>query len=322
MNSVFVSIIIPLKQFNDYIREAIVHYERLEYKNFELIILPDKEEKETLSDKLDIKVIPTGPVGPAEKRDLGAKIARGKILAFTDDDAYPDKDWLKNAVELLLSSNDIGAVGGPGITPKEDNFWQRISGNVYSSLWMSGGYRKRYLSVGKIHEDYDLPSVNLIVKKEVFEAAGGFDSTYYPGEDTKFCLAVKNLGYKILYNPNIIVYHHRRNLFSFHFKQISNYALHRGFFAKKYPETSLKIAYIIPSIFLIGLFFGLIFCLFLPVLWLVYIFVVAIYFILGLIFSYGNNFLEKFITFFAIFLSHLTYGFYFIIGLIKKELKR
>lgn len=319
----FVSIIIPLKKFNNYIKEAIPYYESLEYKNFELIILPDNEEKEILSDKLNIKVIPTGSVGPAEKRDIGAKYAKGEILAFTDDDAYPDKNWLTNALKTFDMSEDIAAVGGPGITPKNDSFWQRVSGNVYASWLMSGGYRKRYIATGKIHEDYDLPSVNLIVKKKVFDEIGGFDSTYYPGEDTKLCLEIKKKGHKIYYNPDVIVYHHRRNLIPYHFKQIANYALHRGFFAKKYPETSLKLQYFLPSFFLAGVISGAFLSFFSNFLAKLYFLVLGAYFIVAFLSSLRLNLIESFVTMFAIFFSHLTYGFYFIKGLIfTKELKR
>ncbi len=321
MDRPLVSVIIPLKAFNHYIREAIPHYEKLHYPNFELIILPDGEESEVLSARLSIRIVPSGPVGPAEKRDMGAKLARGTILAFTDDDAYPDPLWLDKAVELLCSSEDIGAVGGPGVTPLHDSFWQRISGNVYASLWMSGGYRKRYIPVGKIHEDYDLPSVNLIVKREIFERVGGFDSTYYPGEDTKLCLAIKNLGYRILYSPEIMVWHHRRSLWPTHFKQIANYALHRGFFVKHYPQTSLKLSYVLPSLFLLGVTTGWVFGLFFPVLWFVYGGVLALYFAGAILFSAGGHF-ERLFTVLAIFVSHLTYGWFFIRGLFTKELKR
>lgn len=318
-----VSIIIPLKRFTPYIREAIKYYEELDYSNFEIIILPDEKEEEVLSKKLEIRIIQTGNVGPAEKRDIGAKYAKEEILAFTDDDAYPDKNWLKNAIKTFAIDDNAAAVGGPGITPDSDSFWQRISGNVYSSFIMSGNYRKRYISSGKICEDYDLPSVNLIVKKKIFDEVGGFDSTYYPGEDTKLCLEIKKKGYKIFYNPEVIVYHHRRNLIPHHFKQIANYALHRGFFAKKYPDTSLKLQYFLPSIFLMCIIGGA-FLSFLNSFFLkIYLIALGIYFLLALGSSLKLNLIESLVTMLAIFFSHLTYGLFFIKGLFfTKDLKR
>lgn len=317
-----VSIIIPLPRFNDYIREAIPYYERLNYPEFEIIILPDTEQKEVLSDKLPIRVIPSGAVGPAEKRDLGAKQAKGSILAFTDDDAFPDPNWLMNAIPYFQDKT-VAAIGGPAVTPPNEGFWQKISGNVYASVFMSGSYRKRYVRTGVCHEDFDLPSVNLITRRDVFESIGGFDSTFYPGEDTKFCLEIKKLGHKIIYNPDVLVYHHRRPLFPNHFKQIANYALHRGFFVKVYPETSRKPAYFAPSVFLVAFTGGLLLSFFSNWFALAYISGISLYFLLNILAVLNKNPLETILTAAGVFLSHLTYGAWFLKGLLfTKELKR
>ena len=96
------------------------------------------------------------------------------------------------------------------------------------------------------------------VKKDVFTELGGFDTAYWPGEDTKFCLDLVNKGYKIIYDPKAIVYHHRRDLFLPHLKQVTSYALHRGYFVKKFPETSFRLGYFMPSFFVIFLISGMI----------------------------------------------------------------
>lgn len=318
---IYISIIIPVSKINDYMREAISYYEKLSFQDFELIILPDESEDRELSENLNIKIIPSGKVGPAEKRDLGANYAQGELLAFTDDDAYPDSGWLTQAVKIFQNQN-VAAVGGPAVTPESDSFWQRISGNIYASYLMSGFYNKRYIKKGKAHEDYDLPSVNLIVRKSIFEEVGGFDSTFYPGEDTKLCLDIKKKGYRIMYHPDVLVYHHRRNLFPKHFQQIANYALHRGYFAKKYPETSRKIAYFIPSLFIIGLIMGGILSVFSHIIQWIYFSVIGFYFLLNVILNFKINLLEYFWTVLGIFLSHMTYGLFFIKALFMKELKR
>ncbi len=85
-------------------------------------------------------------------------------------------------------------MGGPAITPEDEKFLAKISGNIYSSFLMSGGARKRFVVVKqKVHEDEDIPSVNLIIRRDVFNKVGGFKdiSKYHPGEDTLFCLKVK-----------------------------------------------------------------------------------------------------------------------------------
>ena len=79
-------------------------------------------------------------------------------------------------------------------SPPHDDFWQKVSGAVFLSRF-SGGAPERYLSVGPVKEVEDWPSVNMMVRKADFLAIGGFDSPYWPGEDTKLCLDLKNLAY-------------------------------------------------------------------------------------------------------------------------------
>lgn len=314
-----VSIIIPVKAINDYIREAMQHYAVLEYDNYEILIFPDEESSETFP---NTRIISSGPVGPADKRDMALQYAKGEIFAFIDDDAYPRADWLKNAVRYF-ENPEIGAVGGPAVTAPGDNVWQQASGKVYESFLCSGGYTYRYIPKAEREVD-DLPSVNLIVRRDIFEAVGGYDSNYYPGEDTKLCLdIIQKAGKKIVYSPEILVYHHRRTMFAMHLKQATNYAKHRGYFAKVLPETSRKLVYFIPSLFTLGLILGPAVCAVLPILWYVYGAVLVTYVVLliGSIRKAGSP-LVWILTFCGIIATHIGYGICFIRGLCSKELLR
>ena len=241
-----VSIIIPVKAINDYIRESVPKILELDWEDFEIIIFPDKEDKENSWPKT--RIIPSGKAGPAEKRDLALKYATGEFLAFLDDDAYPEPTWLKKAM-IHFDDEKIAAVGGPAKTPRNNGVLQKVSGAVFESYLGGGATRHRYLPIGKSRKIDDWPTVNLLVRRDVFEQVGGFDNTYWPGEDTKLCLDINNAGHDIIYNPEAIVYHHRRSDLLKHFKQIGNYALHRGYFAKIYPKTSRKFFYFVPSLF-------------------------------------------------------------------------
>lgn len=243
------SIIIPFKAVNAYVRETVPHVLKLDSADWELILVPNEEMSSEWSDDR-IRVIASGRVGPGAKRDLAAKVARGEILVFLDDDSYPRADLLDVAREHFADPGVV-ALGGPGITPPQDGFWQRVSGAVFLSR-LSGGAPERYVPVGDVREIQDWPSVNLMVRKADFLAIGGFDSAYWPGEDTKLCLdLVKKTGGRILYVPRMIVWHHRRAGLFAHLKQIGAYGLHRGFFVKEYPETSRKLAYFLPSAFVV-----------------------------------------------------------------------
>ena len=243
------SIIIPFKTWSLELDECLSHIRNLSFQKYEVILLPDSTIAlpESLSN-LPIKIISTGEVNPAIKRDIGAEKANGEFLAFIDDDAYPQSDWLDIAFDFFNKHPDAEAIGGPAITPKNDPYWARVSGAVFLSP-ASGGNPERYVPCPPSRKVDDWPSVNLIVRKKAFLKAGGFDSQYWPGEDTLFCMKlIEQAGCKIDYIPELVVWHHRRPGLPKHLRQIGNYGLHRGFFAKKFPKTSRKLKYFIPSL--------------------------------------------------------------------------
>jgi len=245
------SIIIPVKAINDYVQETVPYIQNLTVDTWEIIIIPNNPEPNQWQQDKRITILPSGRVGPAEKRDLGAKQATGEILVFLDDDSYPEPNLLEISTQYF-QDQQVVALGGPAITPPQDGFWQKVSGAVFLSK-LSGGVPERYIPIGEVREIEDWPSVNLVVRKQDFLSIGGFNSPYWPGEDTKLCLDLIKTGKKILYIPQMKVWHHRRAGLLAHLKQVGAYGLHRGFFAKKYPETSRKLFYFAPSALLIFL---------------------------------------------------------------------
>jgi len=318
-----VDIIIPAKQINNYIRESVPKILGLDYQEYSVIIFPDNFSGESFP---RTSIIATGNTGPAQKRNLALKYSNADILAFLDDDAYPRKDWLKNAVRHF-SNSAVAAVGGPAVTPRSDTFLQRVSGAVFLSR-IGGGYPERYWPVGKIREVDDWPSVNLLVRRDVFEKINGFNSDYWPGEDTKLCLDIIKTGGKIIYDPEVFVWHHRREGLKRHLRQIGRYGLHRGFFAKKLPETSRRFNYFLPSFFVLFLSIGS------PLLLMNNIFITALFYsgigiyLLGLMLAFCEIFNKErsiAVSFFSlpyIVSTHIWYGIRFLQGfLLTKDLK-
>ncbi|MPM93973.1 hypothetical protein SDC9_141115 [bioreactor metagenome] len=304
------SIIIPVRKTNPYLRETLNKLKKQSTKNFEILIITDKI---------------SGSANPAEKRNLGAKKAKGDYLVFFDDDSYPKKNYFKNAFKLIQANPKINHFCGPCLTPPKDNIFQKASGLVWSSWLGSGGagHYRNHISTKRFVDDY--PSVNLIIKKADFIKIGGFTTSYWPGEDTLLCLSiVKQLNQKILYHPSIIVYHHRRQIIIPHLQQITRYAIHRGFFARKFPQTSFRIGYFIPSLFVLYI-----------LLLIANLFVInnnLLYFPLYLYLSILLATLIKFIfnknsltlsllATVTIPITHIYYGILFINGFFKKDVK-
>lgn len=318
----FVSIVIAVQQWQKNLEECIQHCRRITYPEFELIILPDQPLTgvELSEGPVPINVVPTGPISPADKRDRAVACAKGEVLAFLDDDAYPAGDWLTQAVRHFVDP-DVAAVGGPAVTPPSDTLRQQASGAVYASPLVSGQYFYRYVQAREKQVD-DYPSCNFFVRRSVMQELGGFNTTFWPGEDTKLCHdIVTRLKKKIIYDPQVLVWHHRRTLFIPHLRQVANYAVHRGYFTKRYPHTSCKPAYFLPTFLALGLSGAGISALWVREMRGPYLCGVAGYLILVLIFSARQPLVRLPLVFAGIIVTHLTYGFYFLKGMLSRRLE-
>lgn len=321
-----VSVVIACPGGSWMLDECLSALEIQTYRNFEVIVLPDEKgngELETGNGEnksFALTFLPTGKVRPAEKRNIGIAAAKGDIVAFIDDDAYPDARWLENAVKYF-SEPSIGGVGGPGVTPSGDGFLAQAGGRVYANVFVSGNYRYRYVG-GRVRLDVDdYPSCNLLVRTDLLRKIGGYRTDFWPGEDTLLCEAIVMGEHKrIVYDPWAIVYHHRRRLFGPHLRQLGRYGFHRGYFVKRFPATSCRPGYFVPSLFVLGVLLGgAVFALpahpVTTVLCWTYVGVTGFYALVTLLSSFSFNPFMWLFTWLGVVTSHLWYGIRFIQGL-------
>ena len=303
------------------------------YRSFEVIVLPDGTDGGSgapapVPEDIAISFLSTGKVRPAEKRNIGIKAAKGEIVAFIDDDAYPDAHWIEYAVRYF-GDETVGAVGGPGVTPPNDPFLARIGGRVYDNWLVSGNYRYRYKAGGVRRDVDDYPSCNLFVRKSLLDSFGGYRTDFWPGEDTLLCKDIVDSGKRIVYDPWVVVCHHRRALFGPHLRQLGRYAFHRGYFVKRFPSNSLHLSYFVPSLFVLYLFvWAALVIIPQPIVMSVEFFIVwnaamtvplLAYVALVALTTFAVNPLVWLMTACGVFATHVTYGIRFIGGLLARR---
>ena len=299
------------------------------YRNYEAIVLPDADfAKDGAAARSWLRVISTGKVRPAEKRNTGIREARGEIVAFIDDDAYPDAHWLEYAVKYF-GEKSIGAVGGPGITPPGDGFMAKIGGRVYDNFLVSGNYRYRYKAGGVRRDVDDYPSCNLFVRTSLLREIKGYRTDFWPGEDTLLCKDIIDSGSRIVYDPWVVVHHHRRPLFGPHLRQLGRYAFHRGYFVRRYPSNSAHFSYFVPSLFVAYLAAWAVLAavpqpdampFWLFAVWNVFLSVPLLtYLALVLVTTVSLNPIVWLMTVCGVFATHVTYGLRFIQGLCARK---
>jgi GT2 family glycosyltransferase len=151
-------------------------------------------------DRLNIILVRQRHAGPAAARNTGAMRAEGEVLAFTDDDCAPAPDWLQRLAARLVDASDQ-AIGGKIINALRGNRYSVASQIVVDYLyrWYNTDHEQaRFFS-----------SNNVAMPAEAFHAIGGFDIgfTRAAGEDREFCDRLLYHGYRLVYAPEVLVYH-------------------------------------------------------------------------------------------------------------------
>ena len=315
------TIIVPCREITPLLLKNLRKYRDVKLiKRSKILILPNSCDKETeakvkeISKGMKVEIIPTHTSDPSSKRNLGVKLSKTPYLAMIDDDAYPEKNWLINSIKYL-EKDDVGVVGGPNLTPPDSSAREVASGIILSSKLGAGELSLRYRQSSSVIEVDELPSCNLIVRRSILEKVGGFREDIWPGEDSIFCYEVRKKGYRIVYAPDVVVYHYRKPLLLPHLKQIWRYGFHRGMLAR--VGTPIRPIYVVPSILVVGLTVGAIFAFFSTVLRIVYLTCLTSYILSCLAFSLKKNIKILTLIFIGLILTHITYGVAFITGLLS-----
>jgi len=217
-----VSVIIPVRDQPQDLRDCLKSLERLDYPRdaLEIIVVDDGSQKQVsqIIAPDNVKVIRHEvPQGPAACRNIGAQNARGDIFAFLDADCLAGENWLAETVPFFQSAG-VGAAGGYVDGYYRQGFLDRYE-KVFSSLNMG----KRLIIEAKTDSGFYVPTANFLVTREAFIAAGGFTEAMRTGEDVDFCWRLRNLGYTLLYAPFGRVAHKHRNRLSRMLKRRAEY---------------------------------------------------------------------------------------------------
>lgn len=176
---------------------------------------------------------------PSRQRNMAAKAARGEILYFLDNDSRVPPTLFSRVVRHYHDASQadertragrLAGVGGPNLTPPDDNFLQQTFGYALASRFAHGSMSARYTSTGPVREtgEHELILCNLSVRREMFLREGGFDETLYPNEENEFINRVIAHGGRFLYDPDAVVLRSRRARVVDFLKQFARYGRGRA----------------------------------------------------------------------------------------------
>ncbi len=192
-----ISVIVPVYNAEKAIAKCIHSLLNLIYPSdgYEIIVVDnnctDNSIKivKDMSKNFVIKIIKCLKKGSYVARNLGAKHAKGEILAFTDSDCEVACNWLQT-IEKRFKNRNIVALQGPGNISKQNSLMTKAEcinrPMTYSRFW---GDTK-----------------NFAIQKRVFDAVGGFKE-FDTGSDALLLQYLRTKGYEVEFNTGMIVYH-------------------------------------------------------------------------------------------------------------------
>ncbi len=194
------SIVIPTKNRPDYLKKILRSFyeQSLQESNYEIIVVDDCSKNKNLIQNREITKTYNAILiehkktqGSGGARNSGIEKAKGKWIAFLDDDVTPNKNWLINVFDKIIKiKDDIIGIEGM-VVCKGDGLWDKEVENLYGNLYLTA---------------------NIIYKKDAILNAGLFNKNFLKyGEDQEFALRIKKLG-DICFDSCIEVTHLPRNI--------------------------------------------------------------------------------------------------------------
>lgn len=208
--------------------ECFRHLQRVDYPNFEVIVVDDGSTDHGAdgATAYGFRLIRLPNGGLSRARNTGLHAATGEIVAYLDDDAYPDPDWLRYLAAAFLRTQYVG-IGGPNIPPPGTWVEECVSNAPGGPIHVLLGDR----------EAEHIPGCNMAFRKSALLEIGGFDEMFrVAGDDVDVCWSLQRRGWKLGFDPAAVVWHRRRSSFRTYWKQQRGYGRAEALLEKKWPE--------------------------------------------------------------------------------------
>jgi glycosyltransferase involved in cell wall biosynthesis len=250
----FFSVIIPLYNRPQEIKELLESLTLQTYKQFEVLVIEDgstddaKDIAAGFIGRLDVHYYYKPNEGQGFSRNFGFERAKGDYFIIFDSDCLIPADYLQ-IVNNRLTTDYLDAYGGPDDAHPSFTPMQKAISYSMTSPFTTGGIRGNKKGIGQFHPR----SFNMGVSRQVWEKAGGFIITRL-GEDIEYSIRIHSLGFKIGLIPEAKVYHKRRTSYLQFYKQLHFFGRARINISKFFPA-ELKAVHFFPAVFTLGVLF-------------------------------------------------------------------
>ena len=247
----YFSIIIPVYNRPDEVRELLESLNKQTLKDFEVLLIEDGSINrcDTVAQEFDknlnICYFYKENSGRSLTRNYGMERASGEYLIFFDSDCIIPERYFE-IVKTRLEEDYVDCFGGPDAAHTSFSNLQKAISYSMTSFFTTGGIR----GGKKGMEKFTPRTFNMGFSKEVYKRVGGFKDMF--GEDIDLSLRIQKAGFRTALIRDAFVYHKRRVSFRSFYRQVSVFGRARVDLYLLHPE-SLKIVHLLPAPFVLGL---------------------------------------------------------------------
>jgi O-antigen biosynthesis protein len=228
--SAFISVIVCTRNGSATLRGCLQTLSKQSHPGYEVLLIDDGSTDETPAIAAEFPSVNyhrQEHAGLSAARNLGMKLARHPILAYTDDDCLPDEDWLMH-LSRAYDDDSWVAAGGPNLPPPPRNLIEACVAKA------PGGPSHVLLNDSEAEH---LPGCNLSIRKSALEAIGGFrDEFKTAGDDVDVCWRLQAAGGKLRFVPAALVWHHRRFTVEAYLQQQRGYGHAEAMLMRRHGE--------------------------------------------------------------------------------------
>jgi glycosyltransferase involved in cell wall biosynthesis len=321
MNYPKVSVVIPARNEEKYIKKCIESILNNDYPNKEIMVVDGMSSDRTLEilkKYKEVKLLTNPDKITPIALNIGIENATGDYIMIAGAHSTYSKNYISECIKRL-DEGKCEIAGGKVITrPGSDTKKAIAISKVLSHPFGIGGARYRINSQKEMYVDTVAYG---IYKKEVFEKVGTFNPNLVRNQDIEMNLRIKNAGMRILLVPNAESYYYARDNFKSLFKNNFQNGLW-VILSTKYAKKAFSLRHLVPLFFVLFLL-SILFVYKITILKILYFSILALYLFLNTIFSFQIALSEKsismfFFTFAAFFVLHISYGFGSLVGVFKR----
>ncbi len=214
-----ISVIIVNYNASRFLEACLVGIYKNHYPNFEVIVIDNGSTDESVKNALEKFgkqknfqiIVNQSNLGPALARNIGCQKAKGKYLAFLDNDTIPHPDWLVNLAEAMEKDPTVGSCQCKLVLVRDHKKLDYVGDYLSQFGFLIQKCKTEEIDDGQYDEEFEIlsaKSAGMGMRKDVFDKIGGFDPDYFIYvEETDLGWRIWLAGYRNIFVPRSIVYH-------------------------------------------------------------------------------------------------------------------